>query len=168
MCLCIFIFVFLFVLLFVKLVVVVDIEKGKEINGICVVCYGEFGQGGKKGEYLCIVGQWVKYVENQLRNFWVWMWFNILMFFYIQECELLDEDIRDIVVYLVVIELLIWMLIFVGNEDVLICLLMVEKVMIILCVEGNIENGGEIYQKLCVLCYVKIGLGCGMFLMFVG
>ena len=28
----------------------VDIEKGKEINGTCAACHGEFGQGGKKGE----------------------------------------------------------------------------------------------------------------------
>ena len=26
-------------------------DKGKEINGVCAACHGEFGQGGKRGEY---------------------------------------------------------------------------------------------------------------------
>ena len=37
-------------------VVAVDREKGKEINGTCVVCHGDQGAGGKKGEYPRIAG----------------------------------------------------------------------------------------------------------------
>jgi cytochrome c553 len=46
-----------------------DLEKGKEINGTCAACHGEFGQGGKKGEYPRIGGQFAEYLEAQLKAF---------------------------------------------------------------------------------------------------
>ena len=42
-------------------------ERGKEIYGPCAACHGEFGQGGKKGEYPRIAGQQAKYMESQLK-----------------------------------------------------------------------------------------------------
>ena len=29
----------------------VEESKGMDINGVCAACHGEFGQGGKRGEY---------------------------------------------------------------------------------------------------------------------
>ena len=160
--------VFLLALLFTNPVAAVDVEKGKEINGTCAACHGEFGQGGKKGEYPRIAGQRVKYVENQLKNFRARTRLNIPMFPYTQERELSDEDIKDVAAYLSAIELPTKMPTFVGNEDALTRLLMVEKVMIVPRAEGNIENGGQIYQKLCASCHAKTGQGRGMFPMLVG
>lgn len=154
--------------LFVSPVDAADVDKGKEINGTCAACHGEFGQGGKKGEYPRIAGQRVKYLENQLNSFRARTRLNIPMFPYTQERELSDDDIKDVAAYLAGIELPTRMPNFVGNEDALTRLLMVDKVMIIPRAEGDVENGGKIYQKQCVACHAKTGKGRGMFPMLVG
>lgn len=154
--------------LFVSPVDAADVDKGKEINGTCAACHGEFGQGGKKGEYPRIAGQRVKYLENQLKSFRARTRLNIPMFPYTQERELSDDDIKDVAAYLAGIELPTRMPDFVGNEDALTRLLMVDKVMIIPRAEGDVENGGKIYQKQCVACHAKTGKGRGMFPMLVG
>lgn len=146
----------------------VDPEKGKEINGTCAACHGEFGQGGKKGEYPRIAGQRPAYIQNQLKSFRARVRVNIPMFPYTQERELPDEDINEISAYLAGIELPTKMPTFNGDEDALTRLMMVEKVMIIPRVEGNIEHGGQLYQKQCSACHAKTGKGRGMFPMLVG
>ncbi|WP_428827661.1 c-type cytochrome [Azonexus sp. IMCC34842] len=158
----------LLAVLFAGPVGAVDLDKGKEINGTCAACHGEFGQGGKKGEYPRIAGQRVKYLENQLNSFRARTRLNIPMFPYTQERELSDDDIKDVAAYLAGVELPTRMPNFVGNEDALTRLLMVDKVMIIPRAEGDIENGGKIYQKQCVACHAKTGKGRGMFPMLVG
>ncbi|UCV05377.1 c-type cytochrome [Dechloromonas denitrificans] len=158
----------LLAVLFASPVGAVDLDKGKEINGTCAACHGEFGQGGKKGEYPRIAGQRVKYLENQLNSFRARTRLNIPMFPYTQERELSDDDIKDVAAYLAGVELPTRMPNFVGNEDALTRLLMVDKVMIIPRAEGDIENGGKIYQKQCVACHAKTGKGRGMFPMLVG
>ena len=83
------------------------------------------------------------------------------MYPYTQERELSDADIKDIAAYLTAIELPTEMPTFVGTEDALTRLLMVEKVMIIPRAEGDIEAGGNIYQKQCASCHGKAGKGVG-------
>ncbi|AXS79616.1 c-type cytochrome [Dechloromonas sp. HYN0024] len=146
----------------------VDLEKGKEINGTCAACHSDNGQGGKKGEYPRIAGQQVKYIETQLRNFRSRTRVNIPMFPYTQERELSDADIKDIAAYLAGIELDTKMPTYVGTEDALTRLLMAEKVMIVPRAEGDLTNGGKIYQKQCAACHGKSGRGRGMFPMLVG
>ncbi len=141
---------------------------GKEINGTCAACHGEFGAGGKKGEYPRIAGQQVKYIESQLRSFRARTRVNIPMFPYTQERELPDEDIKEVAAYLAQIELPTKMPTFTGNEDALTRLQMVEKVMIVPRAEGDIDAGGAIYQKKCASCHGKAGKGRGMFPMLVG
>jgi cytochrome c553 len=158
----------LLAVLFASPVTAADLDKGKEINGTCAACHGEFGQGGKRGEYPRIAGQRVKYLENQLKNFRARTRLNIPMFPYTQERELSDDDIKDVAAYLAGVELPTRMPNFVGNEDALTRLLMVDKVMIIPRAEGDIENGGKIFQKQCVACHAKTGKGRGMFPMLVG
>ena len=34
----------------------IDMENGEEINEVCAGCHGEFGQGGKAGEYPRLAG----------------------------------------------------------------------------------------------------------------
>lgn len=158
----------LLAVLYASPVTAADLDKGKEINGTCAACHGEFGQGGKRGEYPRIAGQRVKYLENQLKNFRARTRLNIPMFPYTQERELSDDDIKDVAAYLAGVELPTRMPNFVGNEDALTRLLMVDKVMIIPRAEGDIENGGKIFQKQCVACHAKTGKGRGMFPMLVG
>ncbi len=146
----------------------VDLEKGKEINGTCAACHSDNAQGGKKGEYPRLAGQQVKYIESQLKNFRSRTRVNIPMFPYTQERELSDEDIKDIAAYLSKIVLDTKMPNYVGTEDALTRLLMAEKVMIIPRAEGDLENGGKIYQKQCAACHGKTGKGRGMFPMLVG
>lgn len=141
---------------------------GKDINGTCAACHGEFGAGGKKGEYPRIAGQQVKYIETQLRNFRARTRVNIPMFPYTQERELPDEDIKEIAKYLNAIELPTKMPTFTGDEDALTRLQMVEKVMIVPRAEGDVEAGGVIYQKKCAGCHGKTGKGRGMFPMLAG
>ncbi|MBL8442068.1 MAG: c-type cytochrome, partial [Betaproteobacteria bacterium] len=145
-----------------------DLEKGKEINGTCAACHGEFGQGGKKGEYPRLAGQRPGYIMDQLKSFRSRTRINIPMFPYTQERELPDEDIRDVAEYLASIELPTKMPSFKGDEDALTRLLMVDKVMIIPRAEGDVDSGGAVYQKNCVTCHAKTGLGRGKFPMLVG
>ncbi|TXG77140.1 MAG: c-type cytochrome [Rhodocyclaceae bacterium] len=145
-----------------------DLEKGKEINGTCAACHGEFGQGGKKGEYPRIGGQRAGYIEDQLRSFRSRTRINIPMFPYTQERELPDEDIKAVAAYLASVELPTKMPTFTGNEDALTKLLMADKVMIIPRAEGDVENGKAIFQKQCHTCHAKNGRGRGKFPMLVG
>lgn len=145
-----------------------DLEKGKEINGTCAACHGEFGQGGKKGEYPRIAGQRAAYIVDQLKSFRARLRVNIPMFPYTQERELPDEDIKDVAEYLSSIELPTKMPVFKGDEDALTRLNMVDKVMIVPRAEGDVQNGAAVYQKNCVTCHAKTGMGRGKFPMLVG
>ncbi len=149
-------------------VAAVDLEKGKEINGTCAACHGDNGQGGKKGEYPRIAGQRIKYLETQLQNFRSRTRLNIPMYPYTQERELSDEDIKDISAYIAAIDLPTTMPVFTGTEDALTKLIMVDRVMIVPRAEGDLENGGKIYQKQCAACHAKTGKGRASFPMLVG
>ena len=158
----------MFVLLLSLPATAADLEKGKEINGTCAACHGDHGQGGKKGEYPRIAGQQVKYIESQLKNFRARTRINIPMFPYTQEREMSDEDVKDVSAYLAGIELPNAMPTYTGKEDALTRLLMADKVMIIPRAEGDLDNGGRIYQKQCAACHGKTAKGRGMFPMLVG
>lgn len=145
-----------------------DAEKAKEIYGPCAACHGEFGAGGKKGEYPRIAGQQPKYIEQQLKSFQKRVRINIPMVPYTEERELSDADMKLLAEWLSQIELDTKMPTFKGHEDALTRLLAVEKVMIVPRVEGDIDNGGKIYQKQCVTCHGKQGKGRGMFPMVAG
>jgi cytochrome c553 len=145
-----------------------NVANGKEINGTCAACHGEHGAGGKKGEYPRIAGQRAAYLEDQLRSFRARKRVNIPMFPYTQERELPDEDIKDVSAYLAGIELPTKPPVFKDSDDALTRLLAMEKVMIVPRAEGNIDNGGAIYQKNCASCHGKTGRGRGKFPMIVG
>jgi len=145
-----------------------NLEKGKEINSTCAGCHGEFGQGGSRGEYPRLGGQGAKYLESQLKAFRARTRVNIPMYPYTQERELPDEDIKDVSAYLASIELPTKWPVFKDTDDALTRLTLTERVMIIPRVPGNLTNGGALYQKQCVTCHAKNGMGRGMFPMLVG
>ncbi len=145
-----------------------DLEKGKEINATCAGCHGELGQGGSRGEYPRLAGQRESYLVNQLKAFRARTRVNIPMYPYTQERELPDEDIKDIAAYLAAIELPTKWPVFKESDDALTRLTLTERVMIIPRVAGDLANGEAIYQKKCVTCHAKSGMGRGMFPMLVG
>lgn len=145
-----------------------DLDKAKDIYGPCAACHGEFGAGGKKGEYPRIAGQQPKYIEAQLKSFQKRIRPNIPMIPYTEERELSHEDMKTVAEFLAQIELPTKMPTFRGDEDALTRLQMVEKVMIVPRVEGDIGKGGALYQKQCASCHGKQGQGKGMFPMVVG
>ncbi len=145
-----------------------DIEKGKDINGTCAACHGQYGAGGSKGEYPRIAGQRAAYLEDQLHSFRSRKRMNIPMFPYTQERELPDADIKDVSAYLAGIELPTKWPVFKDGDDALTRLTATEKVMIVPRTEGNVDNGGAIYQKQCASCHAKTGKGRGKFPMLIG
>jgi cytochrome c553 len=145
-----------------------NLEKGKEINSVCAGCHGELGQGGSRGEYPRIGGQRAAYIVDQLKSFRARKRINIPMYPYTQERELPDEDIKDVAAYLGSIELPTKWPVFKESDDALTRLTLTERVMIIPRVTGNLANGEAIYQKQCVTCHGKTGMGRGMFPMLVG
>lgn len=145
-----------------------DEEKAGEIYGPCAACHGEFGAGGKKGEYPRIAGQQPKYIELQLKSFQKRVRPNIPMVPYTEERELSLEDMKIVAEFLAQIRLPTKMPTFKGDEDALTRLQMVEKVMLVPRVEGDIDKGGHIYQQQCASCHGKQGQGKGMFPMLVG
>jgi cytochrome c553 len=145
-----------------------NLEKGKEINSVCAGCHGELGQGGSRGEYPRIGGQRAAYIVDQLKSFRARKRINIPMYPYTQERELPDEDIKDVAAYLGSIELPTKWPVFKDSDDALTRLTLTERVMIIPRVTGNLANGEAIYQKQCVTCHSKNGMGRGMFPMLVG
>ncbi|MDR2239614.1 MAG: c-type cytochrome [Zoogloeaceae bacterium] len=146
----------------------VDEEKGKEINGVCAACHGEFGQGGKRGEYPRIAGQRAAYLKDQLKSFRARQRINIPMYPYTQERELPDEDIEAIADYLAAIQLPTKPPAFKAGDDALTRLRAMEKVMIVPRVEGNLEHGKAVYQKACAACHAEDGRGRGKFPLLVG
>jgi cytochrome c553 len=143
-------------------------DKGKEINGVCAACHGEYGQGGKRGEYPRIAGQRAAYLKDQLKSFRARKRINIPMYPYTQERELPDEDIEAVSEYLARIQLPTRPPEFKDSDDALTRLLAMEKVMIVPRAEGNLENGKVIYQKECYSCHGRDGRGRGKFPMLVG
>ena len=145
-----------------------NLDKGKEINGTCAGCHGEFGQGGARGEYPRIGGQRAAYLADQLKSFRARKRVNIPMYPYTQERELPDEDIKDVAAYLESIELPTKWPVFKETDDALTRLTLTERVMIIPRAPGNLGNGEAIYQKQCVTCHARTGMGRGKFPMLVG
>ena len=149
-------------------VVALDLERAKDIYGPCAACHGEFGAGGKKGEYPRVAGQLPKYLEQQLKAFQKQQRVNLPMYPYANERELPDDDMKLVAAYLTQIELPTRPPEFKAGDDALTRLLAMEKVMIIARAEGDIENGRVVYQKHCAACHGRNGRGRGMFPMLVG
>ena len=145
-----------------------NLERGKEINATCAGCHGEFGQGGKRGEYPRIAGQRQAHIADQLRAFRSRIRLNLPMFPYTQERELSDADILDVSAYLAGVELPTQWPEFKADDDALTRLTAMEKVMIIPRAPGDVEAGRVTYQKQCVTCHARDGMGRGKFPRLVG
>jgi cytochrome c553 len=145
-----------------------NLAHGQEINATCAGCHGEFGQGGKRGEYPRLAGQRQAHLMDQLRAFRDRTRLNLPMFPYTQARELSETDIEDVAAYLAGVELPTQWPVFKDSDDALTRLTAVEKVMIIPRVPGNVDHGRTIFQKECVTCHARDGMGRGKFPRLVG
>jgi len=145
-----------------------NLERGKEINGVCAGCHGEFGQGGKRGEYPRLAGQRKAHLVDQLLAFRKRTRINLPMFPYTQERELSNADIEDVSAYLASIELPTAWPEFKASDDALTRLTLTEKVMIIPRAPGDLDNGARVFQKECASCHARDGMGRGKFPRLVG
>lgn len=143
-------------------------DGGKDIYGPCAACHGEFGQGGKRGEYPRIAGQRVAYLEFSLRKFRSRERHNIPMYPYTQERELSDADIKAVAAYLAGIELPTKPPEFKPTDDALTRLLAMDKVLIIPKLDGDLANGGKLYKEECAYCHGTDGRGKTRFPMLIG
>ena len=82
-----------------------DLMTGKDINGVCAGCHGEFGQGGKNGEYPRIAGMPRAYLYRQVKLFQRNTRPNLPMLEHVHERQLSDQEILDISAFLERIDL---------------------------------------------------------------
>lgn len=137
----------------------IDLELGDEINQVCAGCHGEFGEGGKEGEYPRLAGLPALYLEQQIKLFKTEKRDNMPMRPYMKDKEMLAEDIPSIAAFLSQIELMSKMPDFDEGTSSYDKLLIAKRVFNIPRVEGDIELGEEMYVLDCQLCHGKQGKG---------
>lgn len=138
----------------------VDMANGEEINELCAGCHGEFGQGGKEGEYPRIAGQPARYIERQMHLFRERKRPNIPMLEYVDERQFPDQEIRDIAAYISQIKLATRLPpIDRDNFDALERLELAKKMLNIPALKGDIKAGEALYKKECRACHGANGEG---------
>ncbi|MBT8428467.1 MAG: c-type cytochrome [Gammaproteobacteria bacterium] len=139
-----------------------DPDIGEEINDVCAGCHGEFGQGGKDGEYPRLAGMPAAFIAKQLHLFRDRKRPNMAMIEYVDERQMPDAEIQHISIYLSRIKLQTRLPPvdetapdFNAYER----LLESKKLMQIPRAEGDIEKGAKLYKKECGSCHGSDGYG---------
>ena len=157
------IFIFLFISLFLSSGYAgeaeIDLDLGDEINQVCAGCHGEYGEGGKNGEYPRLAGLPADYISAQIKLFKEEKRKNMPMRPYANDRELPDEDIPSVAAFLSQIKLTSEMPDFDETVTAYEKLLIAKKVFNIPKLEGDIELGEELYVDDCQLCHGKNGAG---------
>jgi len=138
-----------------------DAEIGEEINETCAGCHGEFGEGGKDGEYPRIAGLPFEYLVNQLELFKARERLNIPMVPYTKERELPKEDIVDVSGYLSNIELLTKIPPIDKSKEFNAYerLKLSQSILNIPRFNANFDKGKQLYFSDCKSCHVRDGNG---------
>ena len=139
-----------------------DPYNGEEINELCAGCHGEYGQGGKDGEYPRIASQPIDFLINQLELFRDRKRKNFAMVEYIDDRQMPAQDIYDISRYLADITLKTKLSPVDENApdyDAYARLLEAKMTMQIPKAEGDIEAGRKVYNKECRSCHGNEGWG---------
>jgi len=137
----------------------IDLDLGEEINELCAGCHGEYGQGGKKGEYPRLAGLPAPYIATQIKNFKKEIRKNMPMRPYTNDRELPDEDIPSLAAFLSQIKLSTRIPKFDDSVSAYEKLLIAKKVFNIPKVEGDLALGEELYIDDCQLCHGERGWG---------
>jgi len=139
-----------------------DMDNGEEINETCAGCHGEYGQGGKQGEYPRLAGQPPQFLIDQLVLFRERKRPNLAMVEYVDERQMPDPDIQDIAAYLAAIELPTRLAPIDEDApgfDAFARLKEAERVMQVPRAEGDIEAGEKLYKRECASCHGRDGRG---------
>ena len=139
-----------------------DEEIGREINEVCAGCHGEFGQGGKEGEYPRIAGMPAAFISEQLHLFRERRRPNLAMVEYVDDRQMPDSDIEDVSRFLEKIELKTKLPPANENDpgfDAYARLLESKQLMQIPRADGDTEVGRRLYKKECASCHGREGWG---------
>ncbi len=139
-----------------------DPDNGEEINETCAGCHGEYGQGGKDGEYPRLAGMPAEFLAKQLHLFRDRKRPNMAMIEYVDDRQMPDEDIQDIAHYLESIELKTKLPPADENDpnfDAYARLLESKKLMQIPRAKGDIDKGKKIFRRECASCHGRKGEG---------
>ncbi len=139
-----------------------DLRVGREVNEVCAGCHGEFGQGGKEGEYPRIAGQPASYIKKQMFLFRSRKLDNMPMLEYVNERDFPEQDIHDVSEYLARLELMTQLPPIDESKpfDPLERLQLTRRVINIPRPEaGDPEKGRILYNKECRSCHGTDGWG---------
>ena len=139
-----------------------DLEIGEEINELCAGCHGEYGQGGKQGEYPRLAGQPYQFLYDQLILFRERKRPNLAMVEYVYERQMPDDDIQDVSAFLAAIELPNRLKPIYENDpgfDALARLEEAKRVLQIPRAEGDVQAGEKLYKRECSSCHGRDGRG---------
>jgi cytochrome c553 len=139
-----------------------DLATGKDINGVCAGCHGDYGQGGKNGEYPRIAGLPLGYLYHQVKLFQKNARPNLPMLEHVQERQLSDQEILDISAFLAQIRLPSRQEPMSENDprfNAYERLMEAKRVVQIPRYEGNVDEGRRVYNKDCRSCHGTDGWG---------
>jgi cytochrome c553 len=139
-----------------------DLDNGEEINEVCAGCHGEFGQGGKEGEYPRLAGQPAGFIAKQMHLFRDRERKNLAMVEYVDHRQMPDPDIVDISAYLAGIELPTRLPPANENDpdfNAYERLLATKRLMQIPLAAGDTNVGRKIYKRECASCHGTKGRG---------
>lgn len=138
-----------------------SVQDGKDVYGPCAACHGANGEGGKGGEYPRIAGQPPEFTLFSLKQFQQRKRKNLPMFPYTEPRELSERDMKDVAAYLASLSLPTKVPEFKDSDSALDRLLMMERVLVVPRVEGDVRNGKATYRKACAKCHGTTALGRG-------
>lgn len=139
-----------------------NLDVGEEINQTCAGCHGEYGQGGKEGEYPRLAGLPATFIAEQLLLFRDRARTNLAMVEYVDHRQMPDEDIAHIAVYLAGIALpsrLPPTDESAPGFDAYQRLLASKRVVQIPRAEGDVAAGERMYRRECASCHGSDGMG---------
>lgn len=140
----------------------VDLRNGKDINEVCAGCHGEFGQGGKEGEYPRLAGLPAAFIARQLDLFRDRKRTNLAMVESVDHRQLPDADVLDVSAYLASIEIpskLPPVDETAPGFNAYERLLASKRVVQIPRAEGDVEAGKGLYRRECASCHGARGEG---------
>lgn len=130
-----------------------SVQDGKDVYGPCAACHGANGEGGKGGEYPRLAGQPPSFTLFSLKQFQERKRKNLPMFPYTEPRELSERDMKDVAAYLASITLPTKLPEFKDSDSSLDRLLMLERVLVVPRVEGDVRMGKGTYRKVCAKCH---------------
>jgi cytochrome c553 len=139
-----------------------DLENGFEINEVCAGCHGEYGQGGKDGEYPRLAGLPAAFIARQLELFRGRDRENLAMVEHTEPRQMTDSDIRDISAFLAAVELpsrLPPVDETAPDFNAYERLMATKRVLQIPRAEGDPAAGEVLYRRECASCHGRDGWG---------